>query len=268
LSSARGADDKIAEAAAGAEALTAASDGVSTVAQDLARCMPQVASAAEVCQVLRDGIVASSSRVDQACGDIASVAGRVQGLVHLAEELGGVLLEHSDGLPISGLAESCRDAAARISSLFERAVKSGEIRREQLFDERYRLIPGSDPAQHLTDFTAFADRVLPAIQEPLLSSDRRIVFCAAADRNGYLPTHNRKYAQPPSEDPVWNARNARSRRIFDDGASLASVRSRRPILLQSYRRDMGGVHAVMCELAAPIVVDGRHWGGFRLGFGL
>jgi hypothetical protein len=40
--------------------------------------------------------------------------------------------------------------------------------------------------------TAFTDRVLPALQEPLLDRDQRIVFCAAVDENSYLPTHNAK----------------------------------------------------------------------------
>jgi hypothetical protein len=36
---------------------------------------------------------------------------------------------------------------------------------------------------------------------------------------------------------------------------------------KTYRRDMGGGHfIVMKEAAAPITVDGRHWGGLRLAF--
>jgi len=47
----------------------------------------------------------------------------------------------------------------------------------------------------------------------------------------------------------------------------ASARPTGCDLLQTYRRDMGGGNlVVMKEAAAPIVVDGRHWGGFRLGF--
>jgi methyl-accepting chemotaxis protein len=37
--------------------------------------------------------------------------------------------------------------------------------------------------------------------------------------------------------------------------------------LQTYRRDMGaGQFVVMKEAAAPITVQGRHWGGLRLAF--
>ena len=47
------------------------------------------------------------------------------------------------------------------------------------------------PLHHLlmeTGFTALTDRLLPGIQEPMLAIDPRVVFCAAVDRNGFLPT--------------------------------------------------------------------------------
>jgi methyl-accepting chemotaxis protein len=95
----------------------------------------------------------------------------------------------------------------------------------------------------MTRFVTLTDRLLPPIQEPVLDLDPRIVFCAAVDRNGYLPTHNRKFSQPQSADPVWNAANCRNRRIFDDRVGLKAGRSTAPFLLQVYRRDMGGGQA-------------------------
>ena len=66
---------------------------------------------------------------------------------------------------------------------------------------------------------------------------------------------------------VWNTANCRNRRIFNDRTGLASARNRKPFLLQTYRRDMGGGHFVLLkEVAAPIVVGGRHWGGLRLAY--
>ena len=94
-----------------------------------------------------------------------------------------------------------------------------------------------------------------------------MTFCAAVDRNGYLPTHNLKFSQPQGADPVWNAANARNRRIFNDRTGLAAGRNERRFLLQTYRRDMGGGHRVlMKDLSAPIIVQGRHWGGLRLAY--
>lgn len=57
------------------------------------------------------------------------------------------------------------------------------------------------------------------------------------------------------------------RRIFNDRTGLASARNKKPFLLQTYRRDMGGGQFVMLkEASAPIMVQGRHWGGLRLAY--
>ena len=109
--------------------------------------------------------------------------------------------------------------AKRIGSEFEAAHRPrGEISESQLFDERYRQIPGTDPPQFLTDYVEFTDRLLPPIQDPLQKSDPRIVFCVAWARSGYLPTHNPDYRRPQGPDPVWNAAHCRNRRIFKDRA--------------------------------------------------
>jgi len=50
-----------------------------------------------------------------------------------------------------------------------------------------------------------------------------------------------------------------------DRTGLASARNTKPFLLQTYRCDMGGGQFVLLkEAAAPITVNGRHWGGIRL----
>ncbi len=118
----------------------------------------------------------------------------------------------------------------------------------------------------MTAFTELTDQLLPPIQEPVLALSDRIGFCAAVDENGYLPTHNKKFAQPQRpEDSVWNTANCRNRRIFNDRVGLAAGRSTAPFLVQTYRRDMGGGNFVlMKDISAPITVGGRHWGGLRL----
>jgi methyl-accepting chemotaxis protein len=128
-------------------------------------------------------------------------------------------------------------------------------------------MPGTNPQQHTTRFVAIADRLFPQVQERMLTLSDKVVFCIAVDRNGYVATHNRKYNQPQRGDLAWDSANSRYRRIFNDRTGLASARNERPFLLQTYRRDMGGGQfVVMKEAAAPITVDGRHWGGLRLAF--
>ncbi len=162
------------------------------------------------------------------------------------------------------------DTANAIARVFEGLVESGTLTQDDLFDNDYRAIEDTDPEQHRTRFLSALEEVLPPIQEGLLASDARMVFCAAVDRNGYLPVHNRKYSMPQrAGEKAWNTAHSRNRRIFDDRAGLAAARNVRPYLIQVYPRDMGdGVTIVMREIDAPIRVFGKHWGGFRSAYSL
>ena len=138
-----------------------------------------------------------------------------------------------------------------------------------MFDNCYVPIPGTDPLQHRTRFLEVVEGILPNVQEPLLASDKRMVFCAAVDRNGYLPVHNKIYSQPqrPGE-LIWNTAHCRNRRIFDDRAGLSAGRVVRPYLIQNYPRQMGDRIDMMWEIGAPIRVFGKQWGGFRTAYKL
>lgn len=160
------------------------------------------------------------------------------------------------------------EAGDAISRIFENAVTKGDISLDDLFDEDYVRIEGSDPVQYRTRFLDWADRALPEIQEAMLARDARAAFCATIDRNGYLPVHNKMYSHPQrAGDTAWNTANCRNRRIFNDAAGLAAGRNIRSYLIQSYARDMGnGKTIMMREIDVPIRVRGRHWGGFRTAY--
>ncbi|MBT9289148.1 methyl-accepting chemotaxis protein [Prosthecodimorpha staleyi] len=166
----------------------------------------------------------------------------------------------------SSLKKALRGAADQIQTIFHDALDSGRIDLDTLFDESYREIAGSNPRQVTNRALDFLEGVLPPIQEPMLGVDSRIVFCAAVDRNGYLPVHNRKFSQPQGTDPVWNEANCRNRRIFDDRTGLSAARSVRDFLVQTYLRRMGGGNTVlMMDASTPITVRNRHWGALRAG---
>lgn len=160
-----------------------------------------------------------------------------------------------------------RKLAKMVTLKLEDALEKNTISMAQLFDQNYQTIPGTNPEQFITKSTALMDQIMPPIQEPALQIDSRIVFCAAVDTNGYLPSHNKKFSHPPTDDTVWNTANCRNRRIFDDRVGLKAGRNTATFLLQVYRRDMGGGQfKMMKDLSAPIFVQGRHWGGLRLAY--
>jgi methyl-accepting chemotaxis protein len=205
--------------------------------------------------------------VDLSSTDLKHADERVTRLLDLSETLIATIADSGVETSDAPLIRIVVDAAKRISASFEAAIERGEIRLDQLMDENYREILGTDPKQYLTDYVDFTDRVLPPIQDPLQKSDPRVVFCVAWAKNGYLPTHNPNYRLPQGKDPVWNNANCRNRRLFNDRAVKKVAASTRPFLLQTYRRDMGGGNFVlMKDVSSPIFVRGRHWGAFRMGF--
>ncbi len=207
-----------------------------------------------------EGVAMTSQSLQQADERINSVLAQSEGLMGFIADCG---FRTGD----SPFIDLVRAKAAAVSAVFEQAVAAGRIGLADLFDEDYRPIPGTDPEQFTTRFAAFADGVLPGLQEPVLGFDARVTFCATFDRNGYLPTHNTRFSQPQGDDPVWNNANCRNRRIFKDRTGLSAGRNTKPFLLQTYRRDMGGGQFVMMkDVSAPVTIRGRHWGGVRIGY--
>ena len=201
-----------------------------------------------------------NSKLDSAKEGASSILSITEDLIVFVAECG----VESEDSPMIALAQ---ETAGAVSERFERAIAAGEVGLADLFDRNRVPIKGTDPQQYRTRYLEFTDKALPPIQEPVLKRDARIMFCAAVDVDGFLPTHNLIYSKPQGKDPVWNAANCRNRRIFNDRTGLSAGQSTRPFLLQTYRRDMGGGNFVlMKDVSAPIYVRGRHWGGLRVAY--
>ena len=259
------------QAGQGAEAVhgvvNRAHGAFSTVRREIDAIARAAAANLESCNATLEELGTLAEGVQRSSGNLAQADQRVERLLGVSEALIGLIAASGVETADTPIIRLGMDAAQRIGKLFETAIARGEITEAQLFDERYREIPGTNPKQYLTDYVAFTDRVLPALQDPLQGADPRIIFCVAWARGGYLPTHNPQYRQPQSRDPVWNAAHCRNRRVFKDRAVQKVARSTQPFLLQTYRRDMGGGQFVlMKDLSAPIWVNGRHWGAFRIGY--
>ncbi|MBU0603341.1 MAG: methyl-accepting chemotaxis protein [Gammaproteobacteria bacterium] len=155
------------------------------------------------------------------------------------------------------------DVAQKVGNCLEAAVKRGEIKLDDLFDENYQPIAGTRPTKYTTRFDALTDRLLPAIQEPVLDANASLIYAGAVDRKGYFPTHNKRFTQPLTGDEKKDIAGNRTKRIFDDPVGRRCGAHDQPFLIQTYRRDTG---EVVHDISAPIHVCGRHWGGFRIGY--
>ncbi|WP_417258756.1 methyl-accepting chemotaxis protein [Celeribacter sp.] len=248
-------------------ALTEIADGVRQTS-DATRTM---ASEAEKVRLAVEEFQPAFASIGQSAEATASgiheAHSRVNNLIDTSETIYRTTVDLGGASEDLVFIERTKEAAKQISALFEDGIAAGRITKEDLFNRTYTPMGGTNPQQYRARFTDFTDAVLPAVQEPMLEFSDKVVFCAAIDPNGYLPTHNKKFSQPQGQDPEWNAGHARNRRIFNDRVGLKAGRNTKPFLLQVYRRDMGGgTFVMMKDISAPIIVDGEHWGGLRVAY--
>lgn len=233
---------------------------VGDISQAASTSLEQCGTVIEEIDRFFDGVSRTSQTLRQADERISTILDR-------SEELIGFIAASGKRTANTPFIERTQANAAQASRLFEEALAQGRINARDLFDETYQPIAGTAPQQFMTRFAQLSDQLMQDMLEQTLTLDKRVVFCAIVDRNGYLPTHNLKFSRPQGNDPVWNNANCRNRRKFDDRTGLNGARNTKPFLLQTYRRDMGGGQFVMMkDASAPIMVQGRHWGAIRMGY--
>ena len=155
------------------------------------------------------------------------------------------------------------EAANCIGEVLAQGIREGKFSQQELFSPSYKEIAGTNPVKYTTKFDKYTDQKFPNIQEPLLTTDPRIIFAGAVDRKGYFPTHNNKYSQPLTGNYEQDIVSSRTKRIFNDPTGIRCGEHTRTMLLQTYKRDTG---EVLHDLSVPIYVNGQHWGGFRVGY--
>ncbi|MEW6164175.1 MAG: methyl-accepting chemotaxis protein [Pseudomonadota bacterium] len=226
----------------------------------------QAARSSEVAELVTN-IMALADRNNEGASRTLEEARQLDYLATNLEEVGTIFkLGHCGdaALALHGrMPEVVRTAAAAVGRLFEEAVDRGELKLEDLFDRNYKPIPNTKPQKFNTRYDGFADRCLPAIQEPLLDRNAEITYAIACDGGGYVPTHNKRFCQPLTGDEQRDNAGNRTKRIFSDPVGKRCGTHEAPFLLQTYRRDTG---EIMHDISAPIFVKGRHWGGFRIGY--
>jgi len=171
------------------------------------------------------------------------------------------------GFNIEGIHNDIKNLALEMTSevqeLFETAIKNHQLSDSKLFDTNYQPIQGSNPEKFTTQFDEFCDRNLPKVQEKYLQSHPNLMYSAAANKDGYLPTHNNVFAKPPTGDYETDLVHSRSKRLFTDPLSLRCGSHTQESLLQTYKRDTG---EICHDLSVPLYINGRHWGAVRLGY--
>ena len=230
----------------------------------------QVGEIAQGAQTNREQFDSLFLAIEQMRGDLAISDQQTRRLAEAAVQMEGQAETISERLAEVGLDDYhqrvydlAQEGAAQIAARFEADVEAGCISLDDLFDRTYQAIANTSPAKFQTRFDRYTDQVLPGIQEPLLSRHEGLVFAIACTQQGYVPTHNRAFSQPLTGDAQVDAVHNRTKRKFADRTGIRCGSHQKAVLLQTYTRDTG---ELMHDLSVPIMLNGRHWGGLRLGY--
>jgi len=154
-------------------------------------------------------------------------------------------------------------AVSQIQRAFKDAIDQGQISQDERCDRNHLPIENTNPTKYNTRYSDFSDRVLPDIQEPILSENNFIAYAIATDDQAYVSTHNNKFCQSLTGDYDTDLINNRTKRRFTDKTGARCGSHTQKLLLQTYKRDTG---EVMHDLSVPIYFNDKHWGGFRIGY--
>jgi methyl-accepting chemotaxis protein len=158
---------------------------------------------------------------------------------------------------------AANDFARRCGEAIEKWLAGKEINEDRLFSYLYYPQPNTDPVKFTSEWDRLSDRDLQAIEEAVLAKSPTIIYAVFVDKNGYLPTHNRRFAQPLTGNHAVDLVNNRSKRIFDDQVGIAAARNEAAFLFQRYQRDTG---EITMDLSVPVNVRGQHFGAVRIGY--
>lgn len=205
---------------------------------------------------LRDFLIEKSKDTQTVSKQAETLSNGTESIfIHLSEFGGDTL--------VNKMCHQAELTAAQISKLFEQSIVENKISLQKLFDFNYIPLGNTQPPKFTTGFDQFTDRNLPNIQEPLLQNFPEMIYAGAVDVNGYFPTHNKCFSKPLTGNAEVDMINSRTKRMFNDPTGIRSARHTDKFLLQTYKRDTG---EIMHDVSAPIFVQGKHWGGFRIGF--
>jgi methyl-accepting chemotaxis protein-like sensor len=236
--------------------------GIMTMVDETLRASKEIALSTQqqtsACEQLADTMNEVRDVSLQTVSGLRETEAAIGELSSLAEQL-KVLMEEE----IESKGKSAAATGAKVmAQILSEALVSGRLTLAEIFDENYIPIPGTDPPKFHTGYDAYCDERIQDIEDGYLK-DGQVVYAVLADRNGYVPTHHRKNSLPLTGDREKDRVGNRTKRMFNNPVELAAARNTSGVLVQVYYRDTG---EKLWDISAPVFVNERHWGAFRVGY--
>lgn len=222
-------------------------------------------------------IASAVEQLSNTNGTVHENVNEIHGLARkVAEEM---TVSEARAVRLSEVTELIQELVSRFrigQGLFDDAVIKTRLFRDQIqeqleliaaqgldvFDRNYQLIKGTNPPKFKVSWGDAYGQRCQAILDNSLSSIPNAVFAVAVNVDSYLSAHNSRFSRPLTGDPEKDLVGNRTCRKFDRPPELRAARNAEPLLFQTYLRDTG---EILCDIAMPIFVHGRHWGNVRVG---
>jgi hypothetical protein len=168
------------------------------------------------------------------------------------------------------LYEKCRiealTGARAMSEIMYFMNKSNMISKDDLFDTNYIEIPGTNPKKYHTRYDMVFDKWIQDIEDQFLQ-DSEVEFAIVMDKNGYVPTHNKKYSKPQANNYARDVMYSRTKRNFYEYEGIKRILSYDgdSAIKELYERDTG---ETLWNIGAPVRLYGKQWGSFIIGVNL
>ncbi|OYW96436.1 MAG: methyl-accepting chemotaxis protein [Pseudomonadales bacterium 32-61-5] len=139
-----------------------------------------------------------------------------------------------------------------------------EMSREgiDVFDRNYKPFGNCIPPKHKLAWSeAFVQRCQKHLEAGMAATPG-CNYAVGVNVDGYLSAHNLKFSKPLTGDQAVDLVGNRCYRKFENPGELRAAKNTTPLLVRTYIRDTG---ELLCDLAMPIYIGGRHWGNTRVG---
>lgn len=165
------------------------------------------------------------------------------------------------------MVEKAREFASRLVECAEQALERGTLTMEQLFDQDYRPVAGTNPQLYRTSLSDWADSNWRPINDAVVAEGGAIIMCSQADMNGFLPTHASQHSRQPIGELAHDTKYCRNGRIILEGVDLVAKSTSDPYTMAVYRQEGDGKnYIVVRNVYIPVVINGRRWGDFELAY--
>jgi methyl-accepting chemotaxis protein len=131
-----------------------------------------------------------------------------------------------------------------------------------VFDRNYQPFGNCTPPKFKVAWGDEYSRRCQQLLETCLNEVPGCAYAVAVNLDGYLSAHNVKFSKPLTGDQAADLVGNRTCRKFENPGELRAAKNTLPVLVRTYVRDTG---ELLCDIALPIHVAGRHWGNVRVG---